>query len=404
MIESWYLGRGCLYLKLYHYFSPGRDIFAGVSDLDFTLLPDSESYMGLLPRNYNQEYISRRLETEQKLYNQFRVKGGRPQRLHPYYFTLESCDEWFFGKKHCFGNLAFDISEFDENTISFTYGDSIPTFMDEYDDGKEYRKKVYTLGEIKELIHHYGLPQKWNSMEKYGPENYIEAQIWSDNPIVLYRPYGYPNDVGLSAYVPKIAKKMLDAKQFTENEQLEFDKSVSFARSHPWWRWFSSYIRMADPNIFQPNEIHGISHGYKCAFFALIFALNTKLSENEAKTLVLGGLYHDIGRLYYDQGRSHGQIGADIIVKFIPNDPDVLIEDLKNCIRFHDLKEDISDNFLLQALRDMDTLDYLRLGWGNFNPNYLRNRESKQLVQFAIELNIYCYFDPEFILKQLSEE
>jgi hypothetical protein len=391
-------------MKLYRYFSPSRDIFAGVSDLDFTRFPDSAPYKGLLPRNYNQEYISRRLKTERELYNQFRAKGGKPQRLHPYYLTLGACDEWFFGKKHCFGSLAFELSEFDENTISFTYGDSIPTFMEEYDDGKEYRKKVYTFREIKELIRRYGLPQEWNPMEEYGPENYIEAQIWSDTPIVLYRPCGYPNDMGLSAFVPKIAKKMLVAKQFTENEQLEFNKSVSFAKSHPWWRWFSSYIRLADPKIFQPNVIHGILHGYKCAFFALMFALNRKLSENEAKTLVLGGLYHDIGRVYYARGRSHGRIGADIVVKYIPNDSDVLLEELKNCIRFHDLKEAPSDSFLLQALRDMDTLDYLRLGWGDFNPNYLQNKESKKLVQFAIELNIYCYFDSYFILKLLSEE
>ena len=391
-------------MKLYRYFSPSRDIFVGVADLDFKQLSDSESHIELLPRNYNQKYISRRLKTEQEMYNQFLAKGGKPERKHPYYLTLESCDEWFFKKKRCYGSLAFDLSEFDENTISFTYGDSIPTFMEEYDDGKEYRKKVYTLKEIKELIQRYGLPQEWNPMEEYGPENYIEAQIWSDDPIALYRPCGYPNDVSLTAYVPKIAKKMLNAKQFDEFEQLEFYKCITFAKSHPWWKWFSSYIRFADPRIFQPNLIHGILHGYKCAFFALMFALRRKLSENEAKTLVLGGLYHDIGRMYYDQGRSHGQIGADIVANVIPDDTGILIDDLKNSIRFHDLKEDASDSFLLQALRDMDTLDYLRLGWGKFNPNFLRNKESKQLVQFALELNIYCYFDTNYIMKLLSEE
>lgn len=197
---------------------------------------------------------------------------------------------------------------------------------------------------------------------------------------------------------------MLDAKQFVEFEQLEFDSCISFAQNHPWWRWFSSYIRLADPKRFQANAIHGIPHGYKCAILALVFALSRKLSESEAKTLVLGGLYHDIGRVYYDRGRAHGRIGADIVANVIPNDPDVLIEDLKYCIRFHDLKENITDSFLLRALRDMDTLDYLRLGWGNFNPNYLRNKESRQLVQFAIELNIYCYFDTNFVTKLLSEE
>lgn len=391
-------------MKLYRYFFPGRDIFAGVADLDFTLFPDAESYRGLLPRSYNQEYISRRLKTEQKLYDLFKAKGGKPQRMHPYYLTLEACDKWFFGRKHCFGSLAFDISEFDANAISFTYGDSIPTFMDEYDDGKEYRKKVYTLEEIKDLIKRYGLPQEWNPMEEHGPENYIEVQVWSDQPIISYRPCGYPKDVGLSICVPRIAKKMLTAKQFSKEEQWGFDECVLFAKSHPWWKWFASYIRQADPKLFQPNAIHGIPHGYKCAFLAFVFALKSKFSESEAKTLVLGGLYHDIGRMHYDRGRSHGRIGADIVSRYIPDDRDVLLADLANCIRFHDLRENPTDSFLLRALRDMDTLDYVRLGWGSFNPNYLCTKESRQLIQLSIELNIYCYFDQNLILKLVSEE
>ena len=30
------------------------------------------------------------------------------------------------------------------------------------------------------------LPQDWNADGKYGPERYIEAQIWSDEPILRY--------------------------------------------------------------------------------------------------------------------------------------------------------------------------------------------------------------------------
>lgn len=46
--------------------------------------------------------------------------------------------------------------------ISFTYGDSHPTFSDRVNDGKEYRKKLYTYDEILEVIEKYGLPQDWN--------------------------------------------------------------------------------------------------------------------------------------------------------------------------------------------------------------------------------------------------
>jgi hypothetical protein len=35
----------------------------------------------------------------------------------------------------------------DLSTVSFTYGDSHPTFNDRVNDGKEYRKKLYTYDE-----------------------------------------------------------------------------------------------------------------------------------------------------------------------------------------------------------------------------------------------------------------
>ena len=53
-------------------------------------------------------------------------------------------------------------------------------------DGKEYRKKLYTYDEILEIIEKYGLPQNWNDDGTYGPERYIEAHIWSDEVIGRY--------------------------------------------------------------------------------------------------------------------------------------------------------------------------------------------------------------------------
>ena len=54
-----------------------------------------------------------------------------------------------------FENSAFikiPIEEFDLRTISFTYGDSHPTFSDRVNDRKEYRKKLYTYVEILEVM------------------------------------------------------------------------------------------------------------------------------------------------------------------------------------------------------------------------------------------------------------
>ncbi|MNP67184.1 hypothetical protein D3C76_1629840 [compost metagenome] len=89
-----------------------------------------------------------------------------------------------------FENSAFikiPVEEFEIETISFTYGDSMPTFSPAINDGKEYRKKLYTYDEILNIILKYGMPQDWNDDGKYGPERYIEAHVWSDKTINKYR-------------------------------------------------------------------------------------------------------------------------------------------------------------------------------------------------------------------------
>jgi hypothetical protein len=54
-----------------------------------------------------------------------------------------------------------------------------------YQDSKPYRGQVYTLDEL-ELIRLYGLPQDWNPDGEFGPDRYIEAQVWDDTPIRQY--------------------------------------------------------------------------------------------------------------------------------------------------------------------------------------------------------------------------
>ena len=389
-------------MKLYRYFMPGKDIFAGISDLNLTSSCNLKEFRKLLPPNYNHQYIQQRIETERRLYDLFKAKGGMPHKTHPYYLTLGCCDDWFFGRKHFFGSLVFDLTEFDPNAISFTYGDSIPTFMEKYNDGKEYRKNVYTLKEIHYLIQKYGYPQQWNPMEEFGPENYIEVQVWDDHPIMAYRQCGYPESEGNAACVSLIASRMMQAKGLSDTDQRSFHECIEIARSHPWWNWFAFYIKRANPHAFQSNVIHGITHGYKCALLAFILAIYKDLSETDSRTLVLSALYHDIGRNYYDNGRSHGQIGADIVSQYIDSAECIHQDKLIHAIRFHDAPEMVVTCDILQALKDVDTLDYLRLGFGEYNPNYLRTEEAKKMILFSLELNIYTYLDADMILKLIS--
>ncbi len=103
----------------------------------------------------------------------------------PHYMVLEFSpwlSTWYEESRY----IKIPVEEFDLRTVSFTYGDSMPTFSDSVCDGKEYRKKVYMYDEILEIIKKYGMPQEWNDDGKYGPERYIEAHIWSDKVIQKY--------------------------------------------------------------------------------------------------------------------------------------------------------------------------------------------------------------------------
>lgn len=134
------------------------------------------------------EYMFRRRMYEDIIKKEFIKKGGSIKRDVPHYMVVEH-SPWL---STWFENSAFikiPIEEFDLNTVSFTYGDSHPTFSPwpREDDWKEYRRKLYTYNEILDIIKRYGLPQDWNNDGKRGPERYIEAHIWSDETINKYR-------------------------------------------------------------------------------------------------------------------------------------------------------------------------------------------------------------------------
>ena len=132
------------------------------------------------------KYIEYRHNCENIIRSEFEKKGGIITRKSPHYMVIGHSpwlSTWFEDSTY----VKIPIEEFDLNTISFTYGDSMPTFSPKINDGKEYRKKLYTYEEIRILIQKYGLPQDWNDDGKYGPERYIEAHIWSDETVNRYR-------------------------------------------------------------------------------------------------------------------------------------------------------------------------------------------------------------------------
>ncbi|MCR5368597.1 hypothetical protein [Eubacterium ruminantium] len=131
-------------------------------------------------------YIVNRSNCEAIVRAKAKEKGIIMDIESPYYFVIGACD-WLKSWYEYPEIISIPIGEFDTSKISFTYGDSMPTFSPRVNDGKEYRKKVYTYEEILSIIEKYGLPQEWNVDGAKGPERYIEAQVWTNSPVERYK-------------------------------------------------------------------------------------------------------------------------------------------------------------------------------------------------------------------------
>lgn len=175
---------------LYHYFEKKIGAFKNLSDLPINeaeevLKKIKKDRPDSLASKRDDEYIKRRTNYETLAKKLFIEKGGKVTREVPHYMVVEECmwlNSWYLDGSF----VKIPIEEFDLNTISFTYGDMHPTFSPIVNDGREYRKKLYTYNEIVKIIDKYGLPQEWNSDGRFGPERYIEVQIWSDDTISKY--------------------------------------------------------------------------------------------------------------------------------------------------------------------------------------------------------------------------
>lgn len=175
---------------LYHYYDKNIGPFRNLSDLPVEdanrVLKDIEiNKPNAHCAKRNSDYMQMRLYYENILREEFIKKGGIIRRQVPHYMVIGHCpwlSTWYENSAY----IKISVEEFDLKTISFTYGDSHPTFSERINDGKEYRKKLYTYDEILGVIEKYGYPQEWNADGKYGLERYIEVHIWDDEVINKY--------------------------------------------------------------------------------------------------------------------------------------------------------------------------------------------------------------------------
>ncbi len=172
---------------LSHYYEAARGPFLNLSDLPSD---EAEVILGRIRREgaifaskRAADYLAIRRGLEDQVRQRFIAKGGSPRRLRPHYLILGACPwliSWY--REGC--ELRIPLARVDPTTVSFTYGDTFPAMR--YEDGKPYRKQVYTLAELPALVRDFGLPQEWNADGKLGPDRYIEAQLWADEPLAAY--------------------------------------------------------------------------------------------------------------------------------------------------------------------------------------------------------------------------
>ncbi|GIP31927.1 hypothetical protein [Paenibacillus sp. J2TS4] len=174
-------------IELFHYYERETGPFRNLSDLSLDeardVLHELRQSGEVFSSQRSDDYMEIRRDLEDRARELFIRKGGQPIRKRPHYMTLGECP-WLKGWYREGRQLIIPIEQFDAKAVSFTYGDLFPTMR--YNDDRPYRKQVYTMQEIRDIIAEYGMPQQWNKDGTNGPERYIEAQVWDNRPLLKY--------------------------------------------------------------------------------------------------------------------------------------------------------------------------------------------------------------------------
>ncbi len=176
---------------LSHYYEKASGPFRNLSDLPHEqaeqVMTTIRASGTIFASKRSPDYLVIRDELEARIRRLFIAKGGQPQRSRPHSMILGT-SAWLKSWYQDGQELCIPLAEFSPTSVSFTYGDLFPAMR--YQDGKPYRRQVYLMTELESLIQQFGLPQTVNPDGHFGPDRYIEAQIWDDTPLLPYYTIG----------------------------------------------------------------------------------------------------------------------------------------------------------------------------------------------------------------------
>lgn len=142
-------------------------------------------------------YLRLRKQIEQHVREAFIAKGGMPREPHPIYMAFGRT-RWMLNSLDAVTlatttEIEVPLSLFEECDISFTYPDSMVSFLLAKETEAEYYLpdyygKVFTLSEIRSIVESNGLPgEKWGANLPSSMPNYIEVQVWNHEPLLEYK-------------------------------------------------------------------------------------------------------------------------------------------------------------------------------------------------------------------------
>ena len=182
-----------------HYFDATREPFLNLADLpadqlesillDLNRVQESRARYR---RVYGSRYMELRRLTEKRMREDFRSRGGKPERKSPHYFVLGD-SPWFEGLYPECKAVRIDLADLPDRATSATYPDSFVSMNSGPEFGlphpvKPYHGRVFRLAELPRLIEEWGLPRddaSRNDRDYHkGPfEKYVEIQLWTDDPV-----------------------------------------------------------------------------------------------------------------------------------------------------------------------------------------------------------------------------
>lgn len=135
------------------------------------------------------------------------------------------------------------------------------------------------------------------------------------------------------------------------------------------------------------NNDHTLIHSAKVVLFIAILCKKLNINQSETIKLMIAGVLHDIGRVNNCNDKNHGSNSVKIAIenKFI-FDESIISEIIKNhCIV--DSKINVNEEIkkLILLFKDADALDRIRTN--DLDTKYLRNENSKLLINFSKQLN-----------------